>query len=127
MSRDEAALLEWLNRERASAGVPPLVSDPTLVNLARRKARDILDNGYFSHTSPTLGTPAQMVRAAGLRYRFVGENIAKARDAYRAHQMFLASPDHRANLTNPSYEAVGIGVVANRPAGVIVVELFAGR
>ena len=61
---------------RSRNGLPPLTEDWELSRVARYKSRDMKDRGYFSHTSPTYGTPFQMIRAFGLTYRYAGENIA---------------------------------------------------
>ena len=72
------------------------------------------DRGYFDHTSPTYGTPFQMMRAFGLTYRSAGENIAMG---YRTPQAvvtgWMNSPGHRANILNSSYKRIGVGYVAS--------------
>jgi uncharacterized protein YkwD len=44
----------------------------------------------------------------------VGENLlwsSATVDAHRALQMWLASPEHRANLMNPSWREIGVSAV----------------
>ncbi len=82
--------------------------------MARYKSQDMHDRGYFDHTSPTYGTPFQMMRAFGLTYRSAGENIAMG---YRTPQAvvtgWMNSPGHRANILNSSYKKIGVGYVAS--------------
>lgn len=126
LTQDEARMLDLVNQARAQAGLAPLASDPVLVRLARLKAQDMVNLGYFGHQSPTYGSPFDMLRAAGISYRYAGENLAGAPDVDSAHNSLLASPGHRANILNRNYARVGIGVVDGGPYGKIFVQLFVG-
>lgn len=53
-----------------------LIVDDELQNIARIKAQDMVDNNYFSHTSPTYGSPFNMMKNFGISYKTAGENIA---------------------------------------------------
>lgn len=53
-----------------------LIVDDELQNIARIKAQDMVDNNYFSHTSPTYGSPFDMMKNFGISYKTAGENIA---------------------------------------------------
>ncbi|NLW06541.1 MAG: hypothetical protein GX039_00940 [Clostridia bacterium] len=123
LNSQEQALLELLNQERQKQGLKPLSLHPKLVELAQRKSADIVENNYFAHTSPTLGSFAQMVRSAGISYRSVGENLAMARNAQYAFYLLLGSAPHKANMLNPHFTHIGIGVVPNK-YGVVVTQLF---
>jgi uncharacterized protein YkwD len=91
------------------------------------KSQDMYENNYFGHTSPTYGTPLQMVRNAGISARVMGaENIARASSVVRAHELLMNSEGHRANLLNPLHDTIGIGVVST-PNGVYVTQLFLGH
>lgn len=128
LTSEEALALQLVNQARAQAGLPPLVADPVLTQLARQKSRDMVVNNYFSHVSPTYGTAYQMEVAAGIRAPVMGaENIAKARNASYAHAMFMGSAGHRANILNPRHTHVGIGVVSNGAYGIAETQLFIGR
>ncbi len=124
--RDEARMLALVNQARAQSGLAPLAGDHELVRLARLKARDMIERGYFGHQSPTYGSPFDMLRSAGISYRYAGENLAGAPDVETAHNNLMASPGHRANILNPNYTRVGIGVVEGGPYGKIFVQLFVG-
>ena len=122
----EQQMLNLVNQERAKAGLSPLEIDPTLVKLARMKAQDMIDKGYFSHTSPTYGSPFDMMRAYGVTYSYAGENLAGAGTVNSAHTNLMNSSGHRANILNGNYTKVGIGVVSGGPYGKMFVQLFIG-
>ena len=127
LSAAEQQLFSTVNQLRLSHGLNALTINPTLVTLAREKSQDMITNNYFSHTSPTLGTPYQMQVNAGLRCSTMGgENIAGAADISRAIFMFETSPPHMQNILYPAYTETGIGVVADGPYGVYVTQEFVG-
>ncbi|ADU50531.1 SCP-like extracellular [Thermaerobacter marianensis DSM 12885] len=126
LTAEERRLVELVNLERRNRGLPELAVDPDLTRLARLKARDIQQQGSFSHVSPTYGSPYAMEIAAGIRARVMGaENLAMARDVNAAHRMLMASQGHRANILHPDHDRIGVAVVPVR-YGVLVVQLFLG-
>lgn len=125
-SSPEQQLLSLLNRERTQRGLRALQSDSTLISVARLKSNDMVSRNYFSHTSPTYGSPAQMLTRYNVRYSTFGENIAKAGDATRIHSMWMNSAGHRANILNPKFTHVGIGTAMNG-AGYAATQIFIGR
>ncbi|MBC7325857.1 MAG: hypothetical protein H5T99_11185, partial [Moorella sp. (in: Bacteria)] len=76
LTADERHMVELVNQERARHGLSPLKVNMELVKVARLKAQDMVRNGYFSHTSPTYGSPFAMLRQFGITYRTAGENLA---------------------------------------------------
>ncbi len=121
-------MLDLLNQARVQNGVKPLAVHDGLTAVARMKAQDMVTNNYFSHRSPTLGWPPEMVRKAGITYRYgVGENIVEARSVTRAHLQLLASPTHRQNMLDPGFTDVGIGVVPDKYGGIMAAQEFIGR
>lgn len=125
-SSPEQQLLSLLNRDRTQRGLHALQSDSTLISVARLKSNDMVSRNYFSHTSPTYGSPAQMLARYNVRYSTFGENIAKAGDAARIHSMWMNSAGHRANILNPKFTHVGIGTAVNG-AGYAATQIFNGR
>lgn len=109
-SAAEAELLRLINQERERAGREPLALDPKLQALARAKAEDMAVLGYFDHVSPTYGTVYDMLNEAGIRYKWAGENIARAGSLSAAHEALMDSPGHRANILSAGYTHVGVGV-----------------
>lgn len=127
MSASEKQMLDLVNQERAKAGLPAFTVDSRLVQLARQKSQDMYENNYFSHNSPTYGSPYNMEKQAGINYRVMGaENIAKASSVTRAHELLMNSEGHRANILDSRHNVIGIGIVSTS-AGVYVTQLFAGN
>ena len=120
----EQEVIRLVNAERAKYGLSALTEDWELSRVARYKSQDMHDRGYFDHTSPTYGTPFQMMRAFGLTYRSAGENIAMG---YRTPQAvvtgWMNSPGHRANILSSSYKKIGVGYV---PDGNYWTQMFIG-
>jgi len=114
VSSEASQILQLVNAERAKAGVAPLTLSPELSKVAQEKARDMVDNGYFSHTSPTYGSPFDMMRQFGISYSYAGENIAKGfTSPATVMQGWINSSGHRANILNPNYTQLGVGIKGN--------------
>lgn len=111
MSAEERQMLSLVNKERVSRGLQPLAADDTLVKLGRLKAKDMIKKGYFSHTSPTYGSPFDMMRSAGVQYTYAGENLARSWSVDSAHNALMNSSGHRANILNENFNRAGIGIV----------------
>jgi len=117
-------LLERINAARGEARrcgsrrfppVPPLQPDARLARAAARHARDMLEHDFFEHRGSDGSTPATRVRAAGYRFRLVGENIALgAQDVGQAVQGWLASPEHCANIMDAGFRQTGFAFAVNR-------------
>ncbi len=110
----ENEVIRLTNAERAKYGLSPLVRDWELCRVARYKSEDMQSLHYFSHQSPTYGTPFNMMKNFGLSYRAAGENIAMG---YRTPKAvvdgWMNSSGHRANILNKSYTRIGVGFVKN--------------
>lgn len=85
-----------------------------LSRVARYKSQDMANNKYFSHTSPTYGSPFNMIKNFGIKYRSAGENIAYGqRTPAQVVNSWWNSAGHRANMLNANYTDIGVGYVAN--------------
>lgn len=126
LSEEEQRMLELVNEERAKAGLKPLTADLKLSDVAELKSEDMVQNGYFSHQSPTYGSPFDMMDRFGITYRTAGENIACNRDVEAAHNALMESQGHRENILNPKYTRIGIGIVNGGPCGKMFTQLFVG-
>ncbi len=106
----EARVVELTNAERRKNGLRDLQVDNSLANAAQAKSNDMLSKNYFSHTSPTYGSPFDMMRSFGISYSYAGENIAKGqRSADEVVKAWMNSPGHRANILNGNFTHIGIG------------------
>ena len=128
VNAEELKMLEYVNSERAKAGVAPLQMDTEVAKVAEIKSQDMVDKNYFSHTSPTYGSPFDMMKSFGIKYRTAGENIAKNSTMLKAHQALMNSEGHRQNILNPNYTHMGIGIVQNKStSGITVTQMFIGK
>jgi len=113
-----------LNQDRIRNGLPALTLDPALSELARKKSRDMHENNYFSHTSPTYGSAAQMLRTFGYSFTSVAENIAHHATVEKSQAAFMSSAGHRRNILGSQWTKVGIGVWKDSQGFVYVTQLF---
>ncbi|PRX74020.1 putative YkwD family protein [Cohnella sp. SGD-V74] len=99
-----------VNQERAKAGLKPLAStNAALTKMALDKAKDMYNNGYFDHNSPTYGSPFDMMKKYGINYRYAGENIAKGqRTPQEVMNAWMNSPGHRANILSANFTTIGV-------------------
>lgn len=98
-----------VNQERAKAGLSPLTVNTALSAMALDKAKDMYNNGYFDHTSPTYGSPFDMMTQYGIRYTYAGENIAKGQQTPAAVMTaWMNSAGHRQNILSPNYSQIGV-------------------
>lgn len=123
LSSDEQRMVNLVNSERQKAGLAPLKVDLDLSRVARIKSQDMRDNNYFSHTSPTYGSPFDMMRSFGISYRTAGENIALHSSVESAHNGLMNSDGHRANILSPNFTHIGIGIVDGR----YYTQMFIGK
>ena len=124
LNADEQKMLKLVNAERIKAGLKPLQTDIKLIRLARLKAQDMITKNYFAHTSPTYGSPFDMMKGAGVTYYYAGENLAGAPSVDIAHTNLMNSPGHRANILNANFNKIGLGVISGGPYGKMFVQMF---
>ena len=106
----EQQVLNLVNQERSRAGLKPLQMDWELQRVARVKACDMAENRYFSHTSPTYGSPFDMMKQFGISYHSAGENIAEGqRTPQEVMKAWMNSQGHRENILKPEYTFLGVG------------------
>lgn len=110
LSKMEREVVRLVNIEREKAGLQPFTISNELSNVARVKSKDMANNRYFSHTSPTYGSPFEMMKSFGIKYNTAGENIAKGYlSAQSVVNGWMNSSGHRANILNGSFNKIGVG------------------
>lgn len=108
----EEEVVRLVNIERRKGGLKELSHDWQLSRVARYKSEDMRANKYFSHTSPTYGSPFQMMKSFGISYKSAGENIARGYATPEAVvKGWMNSPGHRANILNSGFTHIGVGYV----------------
>lgn len=132
----EQRILELINAEREKAGLKRLTTDPFLTEVARDKARDMIERHYFGHSSPEAEYIDSWMQKRGYVFDMAGENLSIARKAPEEHhQAFMNSTGHRSIMLHPNYTHVGVGVVrgvphanfSEHPDLTTCVELFARK
>jgi len=124
MTAAERQMVDLVNAARKEANVPPLAANPELSRVARFKSEDMAAGGYFSHDSPTYGSPFQMMEDFGISFSAAAENIACNQTVEWAHAALMNSQGHRANILNPDYTEIGIGIVDGGPCGAMYTQMF---
>lgn len=114
ISQTEQEVVNLVNQERQKAGLKPLQIDIKTSNVARLKAEDMKKKGYFSHTSPTYGSPFDMLKQFGVTYKTAGENIAKGqRTPQQVVDAWMNSEGHKRNILSQSFTHIGVGNSSN--------------
>jgi uncharacterized YkwD family protein/spore coat assembly protein SafA len=124
----EHDVVELVNQERAKYGLSPLRPDWQTARVARHKSQDMRDKRYFSHTSPTYGSPFQMLKAYNISYRAAGENIAMGqRTPQEVVKAWMNSEGHRKNILNPNFTHIGVGYAKGGTGRHYWTQMFIGR
>ena len=111
ISQYEQEVARLVNKERVKRGLAPLKYNYDLGWVARLKSKDMVNKNYFSHTSPTYGSPFNMMEKHGIKFIAAGENIAKGqRTPAEVMNAWMNSPGHRNNILSPIYKEIGVGV-----------------
>lgn len=120
-------VVELVNKERAKAGLKPLKMNTELNKVATLKSQDMARNNYFDHTSPTYGSPFEMMRKFDIKYRTAGENIAMGQTTpEQVMNGWMNSPGHRANILKASFTEIGVGVAKNSTGRLYWTQQFIG-
>ena len=127
LNANEKEVFDLINKQRISNGLQALKLDAELQRVARIKAQDMVDNDYFSHNSPTYGSPFDMLKSFKISYKSAAENIAANSSNTAAVNSWMNSSGHKSNILNSNYNYTGIGVVSNSKYGKIFVQMFIGK
>jgi uncharacterized protein YkwD len=119
-----AIVFDAINDERSAAGVPVLVLNGCLNDVASGRANDMVRRNYFGHVTPDGQTPWDVLRERGCPFQYAAENIAEAPDARTAVTELWNSPEHRRNTLGPYYRKVGVGSASRADGTEIIVEDF---
>ncbi|TQY21474.1 sporulation protein [Clostridioides difficile] len=120
-------VVDLVNIERAKAGLNPLTLDSSISNVATNKSQDMIDNNYFSHNSPTYGSPFDMLKKFGISYKTAGENIAMGQKTPKeVVNAWMNSEGHRKNIMNPNFSKIGVGVAQKSGGSIYWTQIFVG-
>jgi uncharacterized protein YkwD len=109
-NRVAAEMLARVNAVRRNAGLPPVVLNPLLGQVAQRHAEDMLARSYSGHRNPEGRDPSERARAMGYP-EGIGENLVEQRfSVEEAMEAWLGSRDHRRNILDPGIREMGVGL-----------------
>jgi uncharacterized protein YkwD len=95
---------------------------------ARAHSRDMLEQHFFAHVDQEGRSPGTRVKAAGISWQAVGENIAIYDNVARAQAAFMNEPrfghNHRSNILDPKYTDAGVGIVQAPDGKYYITEEF---
>ena len=120
----EAEMLQLINEERRKHGLKELQADGEMLQVARAHSQDMFAKGYFAHDNLEGKDPFDRMRAANIQFAAAGENLALAQTVEIAHVNLMNSPGHRANILNPSFGRVGIGILDGGFYGLMISQEF---
>lgn len=125
LSSYEQQVFQLVNKERAARGLGTLRYNSEVARVARIKSQDMINKGYFSHTSPTYGSPFKMMESFGIRFSNGGENIAYGqRNAQEVMTGWMNSAGHKANILSAAYTQIGVGVAKASNGTLYWTQLF---
>ena len=121
----ENEVVALVNTERAKQHIQGLDIDWELSRVARTKSCDMANKGYFSHQSPTYGSPFDMMKQFGIKYKGAGENIASGqRTPEEVMKSWMNSQGHRENIMNPTFTHIGVGFCEGGQYGTMWTQQF---
>lgn len=121
-------VLDLVNAERAKRGISALTLDSSLSSVATKKSQDMVNKNYFDHTSPTYGSPFDMMKQFGISYRSAGENIAKGQKTpQEVVAAWMNSEGHRKNILNPNFTNLGVGIAKDSNKTTYWTQMFIGK
>ena len=115
---DEAEFIDHINAARAAEGMGPLTLDTSMRDAARSWT-------YWMAENLTLAHADDIVTGAPADWQKVGENVGRGGSLIAVWEAFMASPSHAANVMDPSYNLVGIGVVWTDDGRIYTTHRFA--
>lgn len=111
----ERANFDALNQARTERGLAPLRWDNAAAAAARAHSRDMVENNYLGHRSPSSGEVSDRFRVAGITAARLRENVARGYGPRSMHEALMNSPGHRINMLADDVTMVGIGAVIGAP------------
>ena len=130
LSALEQEIVNLVNQERQARGLAPLSVNSRLVSAAQQHAGNMARYNQMSHTLPQADLPNLVDRLNyyNYDYRAAGENIAwNYRSADAVMTAWMNSPGHRANILNPNFTEIGVGVRYNSRGEPYYCQVFGRR
>lgn len=126
VSKEE--IIQLTNQERRNAGLSELAENALLDAAAEKKARDMVGNNYFAHTSPAGVDPWHWFEDVDYQYKYAGENLAMDfTSAVSVNRAWMKSPSHRDNILSDKFTEIGVAVIdgiIDEKETLVAVQLF---
>lgn len=108
----KTGVIRWTNLQREKNNLPPLEENSILSAMAEEKVKDMFENQYFAHDSPSGVGVGDLAKNFGYEFIAIGENLALGnyKDDEALLEAWMASPGHRENILNTQYQEIGIAV-----------------
>jgi uncharacterized protein YkwD len=124
LTKQEQEILDLTNKERTKAGLKPLKANEKLTKAAREHSKNMARQEKMDHELDGK-TPAARVRKAGYKFNAMAENIAYGqRTVEEVLESWMTSEGHRANILNPKYREIGIGVAPGSKGVLYFTQVF---
>jgi len=121
----QKSVIDLVNKERAVAGLNALTENGELDKVATLKSEDMAKLGYFSHTSPTYGSPFDMLTQFGINYTAAGENIAYGQSTpEEVMNGWMNSQGHKDNILNKNFTQIGVGIAKKANGQLVWTQTF---
>lgn len=121
-------IVDLTNAKRKENGLSSLSTNALLNQAAQTKAADMFGSNYWAHNSPSGRTPWSFISAAGYKYVYAGENLARDfTDAGSVVNSWMASSSHRSNILDKNFQEIGVAVESGNldgREGILVVQMF---
>ena len=127
LTAEEQHLFDATNAERTKAKLPPLKIDPALLRMGRQQSRLMAEAGQISH-AVNGQTFAIRMQAAKYPAQSAGENCAEGQQTPAAAVAgWMLSPGHQANLLNPEFQELGVGIATSKAGVRYYTQVFGRR
>lgn len=124
-------VIDLTNYSRIKSGLNALVENSKLNEAAMEKAKDMIQNNYFAHTSPQNVSPWAWFEKVKYEYKYAGENLAiNFKTAENEHEAWMESETHKKNIINPKYQEIGVAIqkgIIDGKSALVTVQLFGAR
>jgi hypothetical protein len=124
---EETEFVELINGLRAGQGLSPLQIHQNLVDKARNWAVTMSAAGVIWHSTKACATcpdTAKLSDGITADWLKLGENVGMGGSVRALHEAFVASPKHYANLIDPRFTHIGIGIEHSADGLIFVTEMF---
>lgn len=127
----ERRAFDLVNAERVRNGLKPFVWDGSLCRVSRMHSEKMARQNFFSHIAPDGADPVGRLRAGGIVYKSLGENLAFNQGANDpvtlAVNQWMNSPKHRGNIMRENFTHSAIGIARSADGGVYLTQVFIMR